>query len=150
MKMKPIALFSALLCVGCGGANQNQQPATGEVVQDNSRSQSPAADPAQDPHLSGIQFTSGHVLGVDFSKYKTYAWAAILGEINDPEGRWTKPDLNIAKEIMFLIDRELRKRGWTEVTENPDALLAYGVLVDMETLRVKIDPNGWDDAWARM
>ena len=43
---------------------------------------------------------------------------------------------------MFLIDRELRARGWTEVTENPSALLAYGVLADYETLKVKIDPNG--------
>ena len=50
--------------------------------------------------------------------------------------------MNIAKEIMFLIDRELRARGWTEVTENPSALLAYGVLADYETLKVKIDPNG--------
>ena len=49
--------------------------------------------------------------------------------------------MNVGKEIMFLIDRELRARGWTEVKENPDVLAVYAVLVDMEAVDLKDDDN---------
>ena len=45
------------------------------------------------------------------------------------------------EEITFLIDRELRKRGMTETTTDPDLLVAYAAGIDMEALGLKVDPK---------
>lgn len=77
---------------------------------------------------------------VNFSGYKTYAWLGAAGILNDPNGQWEPPKFDADAEITFLIDQEMRKRGMTEVTENPDMLVAYALGVDMAALKLKNDP----------
>ena len=78
---------------------------------------------------------------VNFSGYKTYAWLGAAGILNDPQGQWEPPKFDADAEITFLIDQALRKRGITEVNENPDMLVAYALGVDMAALKLKQDPE---------
>jgi len=78
---------------------------------------------------------------VNFSGYKTYAWLGAAGLLIDPEGKWKQPDFNIDSEIQHLVNRELRKRKFTEVDNKPDMLIAYTVGIDMEGLKVKENPK---------
>jgi len=59
-------------------------------------------------------------LKANFSGYKTYTWLAAAAIVNDPYGQWEPPQFDADAEIMFLIDRELRKRGMSENTAGPD------------------------------
>jgi hypothetical protein len=81
------------------------------------------------------------VPGVNVNKYKSYAWVATAQILNDPQGQWEPRDFDADAEIQFLIDRELRKRGVTQVDRNPDMLVAYIAGVDMEALELKKDPQ---------
>ncbi|UCD82005.1 MAG: DUF4136 domain-containing protein, partial [Desulfobacterales bacterium] len=38
-------------------------------------------------------------------------------------------------------DRELRKRGMSENTTNPDLIVAFAAGVDMDTMELKVDPK---------
>ena len=78
---------------------------------------------------------------VDLTPYRTYAWAAAVAAVHDPDGEWTPSGLDIGSEIMSLVDRELRERGRSPVVENPDMLVMYAVGIDTEALDVKIDPD---------
>jgi len=78
---------------------------------------------------------------VKFSGYKTYAWLGSLGILKDPEGKWKQPGFDVDKEIHFLIDRELRSRGLSETSNNPDILVAYATGVNMSALKVKENPE---------
>ena len=64
-----------------------------------------------------------------------------MGVLNDPEGKWQPPKMNIAEDIKFLIDRELRKRGIYNNAENPDLAVAFFMGVDMEAMELKTDPK---------
>ncbi len=77
---------------------------------------------------------------VNFSGYKTYAWLGSAGILHDPQGQWEPPKFDADAEITFLIDQELRKRGMTEVNDNPDMLVAYALGMDMAALKAKEDP----------
>jgi hypothetical protein len=79
--------------------------------------------------------------GVDVDGFKTYAWIATAQILNDPQGQWEPRNFDADAEIRFLIDRELRKRGVTQVERNPDMLVAYIAGVDMEALELKEDPK---------
>lgn len=72
-----------------------------------------------------------------FSSYKSYEWLAAAGIMSDPEGKWEPPGFDADAEIVFLIDRELRKRGMTETSMKPDLYVAYVLGVDMEALKLK-------------
>ncbi len=78
---------------------------------------------------------------VKFGGYKTYAWLGSAGILKDPEGKWKQPDFDVDAEIRFLIDRELRKRGFTETGNKPDMLIAYAMGVNMAALKVKENPE---------
>lgn len=78
---------------------------------------------------------------VDIAGYETYAWAGAAAIISDPDREWTPPDLDIGAEIQFLIDRELRQHGATEVSANPDLFVAYIAGVDMQALELEDDPE---------
>ncbi len=78
---------------------------------------------------------------VNFSGYKTYAWLGTAAIVNDPYGQWEPPQFDADAEIMFLIDRELRKRGMSENTADPDLVIAFAAGIDMEALGVKVDPK---------
>jgi hypothetical protein len=75
----------------------------------------------------------------NFSGYKTYAWLGAAAIVNDPHGQWEPPQFDSDAEIMFLIDRELRKRGMSENTTDPDLVIAFAAGIDMEALGLKVD-----------
>ncbi|MHC4216921.1 MAG: DUF4136 domain-containing protein [Planctomycetota bacterium] len=76
---------------------------------------------------------------VDLKGYATYAWAAAAAVIRDPNREWTPVDLDVGAEITFLVDRELREKGYVEVAGSPDMLAIYAVGVDMMSLNVEFD-----------
>ena len=75
----------------------------------------------------------------NFSGYKTYAWLGAAAIVNDPHGQWEPPQFDSDAEIMFLIDRELRKRGMSKNTADPDLVIAFAAGIDMEALELKVD-----------
>jgi hypothetical protein len=75
----------------------------------------------------------------NFSGYKTYAWLGAAAIVNDPYGQWEPPQFDADAEIMFLIDRKLRKRGMSENTAGPDLVIAFAAGIDMEALGLKVD-----------
>ncbi len=78
-------------------------------------------------------------LKANFSGYKTYAWLAVAAIVNDPYGQWEPPQFDADLEIMFLIDRELRKRGMSENKTDPDFVIAFAAGIDIEALALKVD-----------
>jgi hypothetical protein len=78
---------------------------------------------------------------VKINNYKSYAWVATAQILNDPQGQWEPRNFDADAEIRHLIDRELRKRGVSQVDLNPDMLVAYIAGVDMEALELKKDPQ---------
>lgn len=76
-----------------------------------------------------------------FSGYKSYAWLASVGIVNDPQGHWEPPKFDADAEITFQIDQALRKRGVTEVNNNPDLLVVYTLGLNMAALKVKQNPE---------
>jgi uncharacterized protein YceK len=77
----------------------------------------------------------------NFSGYKTYAWLGAAAIVNDPYGQWEPPAFDADAEIEFLINRELRKRGMSENTTDPDLVVAYAAGIDMEALGLRVDPG---------
>ena len=75
----------------------------------------------------------------NFSGYKTYAWMGAAAIVNDPHGQWEPPQFDADAEIMFLIDRELRKRGMSKKTSGYDLVIAFAAGIDMEALGLKVD-----------
>ena len=75
----------------------------------------------------------------NFSGYKTYAWLETAAIVNDPYGQWEPPQFDADAEIMFLINRELRKRGMSENTADPDLVIVFAAGIDMEALGLKVD-----------
>ena len=78
---------------------------------------------------------------INFSGYSSYSWLGSAAILYDPEGKWEPPQFDADAEIRFLIDRELRARGMTESSANPDLIVAYAAGVDMETLKIEVDPE---------
>ena len=78
---------------------------------------------------------------VNFGGYRSYAWSAAAALVRDPDREWAPPNLDIAGEIEFLVNRELRAKGMTEVFDSPDVLVVYAVGVDMKALNVVDDPK---------
>lgn len=77
----------------------------------------------------------------NFSGYNSYAWLGSAGIVNDPNGQWEPPRFDADAEIHFQINAALRKRGMTEVSSNPDMLVAYALGADMAALQLKTDPK---------
>lgn len=79
--------------------------------------------------------------GMDMNNYRTYAWLAAAKIVNDPNGRWEPPQFDADAEIKWLIDRELRARGISEVAAFPNVFVAFVAGVDMAQLELKQDPK---------
>jgi hypothetical protein len=77
----------------------------------------------------------------NFSGYKTYAWLGSAAVLNDPYGQWKTPSFDATAEIKSLIDRELLKRGMSESSSNPDLVVMFAAGVDMDALKIKVDPD---------
>ena len=75
------------------------------------------------------------------SGYRTYAWAAAATAVRDPDHEWTPTGLDIASEIVFLVDRELREKGRAPVVDTPDMLAIFAIGVDMKALNLQVDPD---------
>jgi hypothetical protein len=75
------------------------------------------------------------------NNYKTYDWLGSFSLLNDPNNTWQPPDVNIAGDIKFLIDRELRKKGIQRANDTPDLIVTFLVGVDMENQILKLDPD---------
>jgi hypothetical protein len=78
---------------------------------------------------------------INFAGYSTYAWLGSAAILRDPSGQWKPPAFDADAEIKHLIDRELRKRGMSESTSNPDMVVAFALGVDMEALKITVDPE---------
>ena len=78
---------------------------------------------------------------VNFGGYKSYAWLGSLNVLSDPEGQWKPPKFDADAELVYLVNEAMRKRGMSEVSDNPDLLVAYAAGVDMAALKVKENPD---------
>ncbi len=88
-----------------------------------------------------IQIKTDVAPNADFSAYESYSWLGSAAVINDSSGRWEPPGFDADTEIRFLIDRELRGRGMIENFVDPDLVVAFTMGIDMETLRIVLDPE---------
>ena len=88
-----------------------------------------------------IEFDTQADPKVSFTGYKTYAWLGAAAILNDPYGQWEPPAFDADAEIKFLIDRELRQRGMSENSVDPDMYVAFAAGIDMEALGLKTDPQ---------
>jgi len=77
----------------------------------------------------------------DLAGYRSYAWLGSAAIVFDDKGRWEPPQFDADAEIKFLIDRELRARGMTETSLNPDLVVAYAAGIDMDSMDIKTDPG---------
>jgi hypothetical protein len=87
--------------------------------------------------LAGCSVTSHTEVakGVDFSNYKTFAWAN-EGNVNGSDR--SNNDI-IDNNIKNSISEEMERKGWKETTSSPDMLLDYAVAVKKGMERVS-DP----------
>ena len=76
-----------------------------------------------------------------FSGYKTFSWLASAQIVYDPQGQWEPPNMDIDSEVRFIVNRELRNLGMTEVSANPDVFVAFAAGVDMTSLDLKEHPE---------
>lgn len=88
-----------------------------------------------------IQVDAAADAKANFSGYKTYAWLGSVGIVNDPDNQWEPPQFDADAELVFLINEALRKRGMSEMNDNPDMLVAYAIGADMAALQLKEDPK---------
>jgi hypothetical protein len=74
--------------------------------------------------------------GVNLNNYKTYMWVDTRAAENDNSDRATSyADISVRNSV----NAELSRKGWREVTSNPDILVGYDVLVE-RSLEQKSDP----------
>lgn len=67
---------------------------------------------------------------VSLAAYKTYSWADTRATQDDDSKRATAyADISIHNAV----NAELKKWGWMEVTDNPDAFVTYDILVEGST-----------------
>ena len=78
---------------------------------------------------------------VDLNGYKTYAWLGKAALLKDPDKKWQPPKMNIAGDIKYLIDRELRKRNIYSSVSDPELAVVFFMGVDMEAMKLKMDPE---------
>jgi len=90
---------------------------------------------------SDIKIDSAADPTVKFSGYTSYAWLGSASILYDPAGQWEPPGFDADAEISFLIDGELRQRGLSENSANPDLIVAFAAGVDMAAIIEKIDPD---------
>ncbi|MEP6673535.1 MAG: DUF4136 domain-containing protein [Ferruginibacter sp.] len=73
---------------------------------------------------------------VNLNKYHTYMWVDTKSGENDNTARAVSyADIPVRNAA----NSELKKKGWSEVTDNPDVLISYDILVERSTEQ-KSDP----------
>jgi len=78
---------------------------------------------------------------INFQGYSSYTWLGSAAIVFDSQGRWEPPGFDADAEIKFLIDRELRARGMSEDSVNPDMIVAFAAGIDMDSMEISIDPE---------
>ncbi|HJS55731.1 MAG TPA: DUF4136 domain-containing protein [Chitinophagaceae bacterium] len=64
---------------------------------------------------------------INFSNYKTFMWVDTKASEDDVSSRATSfADIGVRNAV----NQELQQWGWKEVTDNPDVLICYDVLVE--------------------
>ena len=67
---------------------------------------------------------------VNLSNYKTYMWVDTRRDENDNSARKTAyADISVRNAV----NAQLNSKGWKEVSDNPDVLLSYDILVQRTT-----------------
>ena len=79
---------------------------------------------------------------VKMSGYSSYTWLVSAAILNDTHGQWEPQTFDADTEIKYLIDRELRKRGMSERSVDPDAVVAFAAGIDMDALELQLDARG--------
>ena len=90
---------------------------------------------------SDIKVDAEMAPNVTLHNYKTYDWLGSFSALNDPNKTWQPPNVNIAGDIKFLVDRELRRREIYITNGKPDLAVSFFVGVDMENQVLKLDPE---------
>jgi len=88
---------------------------------------------------SDIQVEAEQISSVKLSNYKSYDWLGAQGVLKDPNKTWQPPNLDLAGDIKFLIDRELRNRHIYSTSGKPDLAVSFFVGVDMEYQEIQLD-----------
>ena len=78
---------------------------------------------------------------IDYKDYSSYTWLGSASIIYDPDGKWEPPQFDADAQIKLLIDRELRARGMSEDSANPDMIVAFAAGVDMDSMGIDIPPE---------
>lgn len=78
---------------------------------------------------------------VNYSAYKTYAWAGSAQIVFDPIGQWEQPTLDTDEEVRFVINRKLRELDIIQVDKDPDLLVAFAAGIDTTELQLKENPE---------
>jgi hypothetical protein len=86
----------------------------------------------------------------NFGGYESYAWLGAATIINDPHGQWEPPEFDADVEIKYLIDRELRKRGMSQNSVDPDVIVVFAAGIDMNTLELKVGTESKIDILANV
>ncbi len=63
----------------------------------------------------------------DFTQFKTYAWIENSSLIFDSNHNWAKSDIDPVIEFKFAVDTEFRTKGLSQVSKNPDLIVAMSV-----------------------
>ena len=77
----------------------------------------------------------------DLANYKTYMWGGSAQLVLDEKGQWASPKMDVNAELRYWVDTELRKKGFTVVSENPELILVASVGVNMDAVKMKKDPD---------
>lgn len=94
-----------------------------------------AAD-VSDIRVDTIRDVTFNVEGFD-----TYAWVAGAAAVRDPDRAWAPSGLDVVSELRFLVDRELRERGRSQVVQDPKMVAIFAVGVDMKAVEVSWNPE---------
>ena len=78
---------------------------------------------------------------INFQDYSSYTWLGSAAIVFDSQGRWEPPEFDADAEIKYLIDRELRARGMSENSVDPDMIVAFAAGIDMDSMEISIDPE---------
>ncbi len=77
----------------------------------------------------------------NFKGYSRYTWLGSAAIVYDSEGKWEPPQFDADAEVKFHIDTELRARGMTEDSLDPDLVVAFAAGIDMDSMELGIDPE---------
>ncbi|OQK15809.1 hypothetical protein AU255_16595 [Methyloprofundus sedimenti] len=78
---------------------------------------------------------------VNLAAYHSYVWIGASSVLNDPEEKWQPTEVDLAGDIKYLIDRELRKNNIFGVKDDADLGVAYFLGVDMDAMQLKVNPE---------